>query len=131
TTRPIDPEALVREVAHPGAGAILTFAGVVRDENLGDEVRAIDYHGYEKMADRELRRIEEEAEERWPGVRTRIVHRLGHLEIGDTSVLIAVSSPHRDAGFQALRYAIDTLKERAPIWKKEILLDGERWIEGS
>ena len=83
------------------------------------------------MAEREAERLEKEIRERWPGAEVAIVHRLGYLRIGETSVLIAVSSPHRPASFEALRYAIDTLKERLPIWKKEIYTDGESWLEGS
>jgi molybdopterin synthase catalytic subunit len=127
----IDPAAASAMVARPGAGAVLTFAGVVRDRNLGRTVEAIEYHGYEEMALQEMARIEEEARRRWPAVAVEIVHRLGALSVGETSVLIAVSSPHRAEGFLALRFAIDTLKETVPIWKKEIYADGYAWIEGS
>lgn len=131
TSIPIDLQALIDEVGDPRAGAILTFSGVVREENAGRAVRAIEYHGYRPMAEREILAIEREIVERWQGVRAVIVHRLGHLGVGDASVCIAVSSPHRGEGFAALRYAIDTLKARVPIWKKEIHPDGESWLEGS
>jgi molybdopterin synthase catalytic subunit len=130
TDTPIDARAWIAKVVRPDAGAVLTFAGVVRNEHLGRRVLAIDYHAYRAMAEQEIRRIEAEVAQRWP-VGVRIVHRLGHLDVGSTSVLIAVSSAHRDEGFLALRYAIDTLKERVPIWKKEIYEDGEAWLEGS
>ena len=131
THSPIDEKAVLVEVADPGAGATLTFAGVVRNNHLGQVVQGIDYHGYQPMAAKEILKIEAEARERWPGVKAVIVHRIGLLGIGEVSVLIAVSSAHREEGFQALRYSIDTLKQRVPIWKKEIYTDGEAWIEGS
>lgn len=131
TDSPIDAEAVTRTVRRPEAGAVLTFAGTVRDENRGRTVRGIDYHGYRPMAEREVLRLEEELRSRWPAAEARVVHRLGPLEVGETSVFIAVASPHRDEGFAALRWAIDTLKERLPVWKKEIYPDGEAWIEGS
>ena len=131
TDSPIDEKQVLREIQRADAGAILTFSGVVRNHHLGRKVRAIDYHGYRPMAVKEIRKLEEEIHTKWPEVEAIIVHRLGPLQVGDSSVLIAVSSPHRDAGFEALRYAIDILKERVPIWKKEIYTDGEAWIEGS
>ncbi|MBI4600642.1 MAG: molybdenum cofactor biosynthesis protein MoaE [Planctomycetes bacterium] len=131
TDRPIDEREVVRAVARHGAGAVLTFAGTVRSEHLGRPVTSIEYHAYETMAARELARIEEEAARRWPDVAARIVHRVGLLQVGETSVLIAVSSPHRAEGFEALRFAIESVKERAPIWKKEIYPDGHAWLEGS
>ena len=131
TTDPIDPLSVSAEVTHRGAGAVLTFAGVVRDHHQGRDVTGIDYHGYRPMAEKEIQRLEEEIRTRWADVQVRIVHRLGQLDVGETSVFIAVSSPHRDEGFRALRYAIDTLKERLPVWKREQYPDGEAWIEGS
>ena len=128
---PINPQGIVAEVESPSAGAIVTFAGVVRNHHAGQTVKAIDYHAYESMAERELARIEGEVTSRWPGVGIRIVHRVGFLEIGETSVFIAVASPHRAEGFEASRYAIDRIKETVPIWKKEIYPDGHAWIEGS
>lgn len=131
TRDPIEPRDSIRKVERPGAGSVLTFAGVVRDVNRGRQVVGIEYHAYEEMAAREMARIEEAARERWPGLTVEIVHRVGALKVGEASVLIAVGSPHRDEGFAALRYAIDTLKESVPIWKKEIYADGYSWIEGS
>lgn len=131
TRSPIDEQRVVAEVARPEAGAMLTFAGVVRNDHLGRSVVGIDYHAYTPMARREIERLEEEIGTRWEDVRASIVHRVGRLDVGEVSVLIAVSSPHREEGFQALSWAIDTLKERVPIWKKELYTDGEAWIEGS
>jgi molybdopterin synthase catalytic subunit len=127
----IDGADLGRAVAASGAGALLTFSGTVRDEHLGRRVTGIEYHAYESMAQRELERIEAEVRERWPGTRIAIAHRVGLLEVGETSVCIAVSSPHRAEGFAALRLAIERVKESVPIWKKEFYPDGHAWIEGS
>ena len=127
----IDAGAVVESVAGSDAGAVLTFSGDVRDHHRGRKVTGIDYHAYESMAVKEMEKIERQVGERWSDCRVQIVHRLGHLSPGETSVLIAVASPHRNEGFEALRYAIDTLKETAPIWKKEMYIDGHSWIEGS
>lgn len=131
TVEPIDSSDVTRVVASPAAGAVLTFAGTVRERHRGRVVTAIEYHAYEGMADKELARIEAEIPRRWPGLITRIVHRLGLLRVGETSVLIAVAAPHRAEGFEALRFAIEAIKKSVPIWKKEIYTDGHAWIEGS
>ncbi len=131
TREPLDLRALELEVAAPSSGAVLTFAGTVRNEHLSRVVTAIDYHAYESMAEKELERIETAAALRWSGARIRIVHRIGLLQVGEASVLIAVSSPHRAEGFEALRFAIEEIKRTVPIWKKEIYPDGHAWIEGS
>jgi molybdopterin synthase catalytic subunit len=81
------------------------------------------------MAEREMESIADEAERRWPGARIAIAHRVGHLEVGDLAVVIAAAAPHRAEAFAACRYAIDTLKQRVPIWKKEVAIDGEYWVE--
>jgi molybdopterin synthase catalytic subunit len=131
TERPIDEEAEKQAVGGPQAGAVLTFSGTVREQHHGRQVTAIEYHAYASMAAKELTRIEEEIGKRWPGVRARIVHRTGLLAVGETSVFIAVSSPHRAEGFEALRFAIEGVKAMAPIWKKELYPDGHAWLEGS
>lgn len=128
---PIDEQAAVRRVAHTGAGAVVTFAGTVRDHNRGRTVVAIEYHAYEEMASREIEQIEAEAVQRWPGIEILILHRIGRLELGEVCVFLVVAAAHRKEGFEALRFAIDTLKQRVPIWKKEIYSDGVAWIEGS
>ena len=116
THEPIDPTAVNARVQVPAAGAVLTFTGVVRDNHRGRAVIGIDYHAYREMALKELERIETEAKSRWPDVRVAITHRIGSLAVGDESVLIAVSSPHRPAGFEALRFAIEEIKRQVPIW---------------
>ncbi len=132
TREPIDELAVAKSIAWDGAGAVLTFAGTVRDNHLGKDVVAIDYHAYDEMAEGQIARIEAEIAERWPDVRVAIVHRVGHLALGAVSVFLAVASPHRAAGFEALRFGIDTIKERVPIWKREVYADGqEAWLEGS
>jgi molybdopterin synthase catalytic subunit len=131
TREPLDLQAEAALVARPAAGALLTFSGVVREEHLGRRVVGIEYHAYEPMALQEMARIEEEARRRWPGAAVAMAHRLGTLKVGEASIVIAVSSPHRAEGFAALRFAIDTLKETVPIWKKELYEDGYAWIEGS
>lgn len=128
---PIDVEQLIQAVGDPGAGAICTFLGVVRDNNLGREVDYLEYEAYPEMAVPAMERIAEEVRERWDVIHVSMVHRVGRLEIGEASVGIAVSSPHRAEAFEACHYAIDRLKESVPIWKKEVWADGEEWIEGT
>ena len=128
----INCRAVIDEVTGEDSGAVLTFAGTVRNTNLGRTVRSIDYHAYESMARKELEKLELETAGRWPGVKIRIVHRIGRLELGEASVFIAAAGAHRDESFAALRHAIDRLKENAPVWKRELYEDGsEAWLEGS
>lgn len=118
-------------MAWPGAGAVCTFAGVVRNENLGRTVMHLEYEAYEEMALPLMAAIARRAEAEWPGVRTAMVHRLGRLEIGEASVVIAASHPHRAEAFAACRFMIDALKTEVPIWKKEVWSDGSHWVEGT
>ena len=127
-TEPIDVAALEREVADPGAGAIVTFAGTTRRDNVGRRVIRLEYEAYEPMALSEMRKLARAAGERWKIVRIAIAHRVGPVEIGQTSVAIAVSAAHRAEAFEACRFAIDRLKEIVPIWKKEYFEGGEVWI---
>src|SRR5690349_10177867 len=129
TDAPLDPAPLVRFVEGPEMGAVVTFSGNVRNENCGRAVEYLEYDAYRPMAERELTRIAEEAVRRW-GCRIAIQHRVGRLEIGEPSVLVAVACGHRGEAFEACRYAIDTLKEEVPIWKREVWEGGEAWIEG-
>jgi molybdopterin synthase catalytic subunit len=128
TNQPIDLDELVRFVTDPEAGAVATFIGTTRNNNEGRQVIALDYEGYPEMAEKELRRIGEDAKTKWPICRMAITHRLGPVQIGEASVVIAVSSAHRDAAFAACRFAIEEIKKTVPIWKKEVFEGGEVWI---
>jgi molybdopterin synthase catalytic subunit len=131
THEPLEARELERLVARPGAGAVCTFAGVVRDTNEGRDVHYLEYEAYPEMALPGMQAIVAEIEQRWAGSRVAMAHRLGRLEIGEPSVIIAVSHPHRGEAFEACRYAIDTLKAQVPIWKKEVFADGEVWLDGT
>jgi molybdopterin synthase catalytic subunit len=122
---------LVREVETPGSGAVATFAGLVRDHNQGRRVLHLVYEAYEPLAERALGRIVDEAREHWPSAVLAIHHRTGRLEIGEASVAIAAASPHRADAFAACRYAIERVKQIAPIWKHEYFEGGDVWIEGA
>ncbi len=124
---PIDRAAVRAAVEHPGFGAILIFEGVARDNFQGRPVQALEYEAYPAMAEAVMAAIGREVAERWPGTRLAMVHRTGRLAIGEASVIIAAGTPHRGACYEASRYAIDALKARVPIWKKEVYLDGARW----
>ena len=127
---PIDGQALIRSVQTDGDGAVALFLGTVRDHNEGRKVTGLEYSAYEEMALQELARVRDQALEQFEITRAAVVHRLGALEIGATSVAVAVAAPHRAAAFEACRFMIDTLKRTVPIWKKETFEDGEVWIEG-
>jgi MoaE-MoaD fusion protein len=127
---PIDPAALVRHVRTDADGAVVTFDGCVRDNSHGRRTLYLEYESYESMALAKLRDIAAELRARFAIDRVAIAHRLGRLEIGETSVFIAVSAPHRAAAFDACRFAIDTLKRTVPIWKKEYFADGAVWADG-
>jgi molybdopterin synthase catalytic subunit len=119
TDRPIDPSPLVREIATPGTGGIDIFVGTVRDTNEGKKVGSIEYTAYVPMAEELMRRIESEIRARWTVENVVLVHRIGHLHLGEISVLTAVAAPHRAESFEACHYAIDRIKKDVPIWKKE------------
>src|SRR5215510_3280683 len=130
TREPIDKLGLEKRLLTGGAGAVVTFDGVVRDNTKGRRVVSLQYEAYEPMAVKEMRRVGAEIRERWPDVeRVGIIHRFGPLKISESSVVIVVTSPHRRVAFEACRYAIDRLKQTVPIWKKEIFEDGEEWVE--
>ncbi len=118
-----------QSVEAAGYGAVVTFAGNVRNNAQGREVLFLEYEGYVPLAEKELARIAGEAEARWT-VRSAIVHRLGRLEIGECSVAVGVASAHRAEAFEACRWVMDTLKATVPIWKKEYFVGGACWIEG-
>jgi molybdopterin synthase catalytic subunit len=121
-------QELIDFVTDPEAGAITTFVGTTRNNNDGRRVIALDYDAYPQMAEKELRRIGDEAQRKWPLCRMAIVHRIGPVQITQASVMIAVSSAHRDAAFAACRFAIEEIKKTVPIWKKELYEGGELWI---
>lgn len=127
---PIDPLPLIRHVRAPEDGATVTFDGFVRNQSHNRPTLYLDYEAYESMALTKMRDIAAELHDKYRIHRVAIVHRLGRLEIGETSVFIAVSAPHRAAAFDACRFAIDTLKRTVPIWKKEYFEDGAVWADG-
>jgi molybdopterin synthase catalytic subunit len=112
-------------------GAVVTFLGLVRNHNAGRGVRYLEYEAYEPLALKAFERIGQEIHERWPGARLALHHRIGRLEIGDASVAIAARSPHRADAYAACRYAIERVKQIAPIWKREFFDGGDIWIEGA
>jgi molybdopterin synthase catalytic subunit/molybdopterin converting factor small subunit len=127
--RPLSPDAITAQVDDPGAGGIVVFSGVVRNQTDGRPVKFLEYEAHAAMAEAKLREIGAAIRGRWPGVkRVAMLHRIGRLEIGESSVLIAVSAAHRGDAFEACRYAIDTLKRIVPVWKKEHFEDGEVWV---
>ena len=129
THEPIDHHALTESVRRHDCGAVVTFLGTVREMTDGRQTLALDYEAYPGMAETKLAEVEAETRERWPVGDMIMVHRLGHLELGDVSVAVAVSCPHRAQAFEACRYAIDRLKEVVPIWKKENWADGStEWV---
>ena len=130
TREPLNRDALVEAVSHPGAGGLVVFEGVVRDNARGKQIRYLEYDAYPEMAEQQIRTIIAEAERRWGVERVAVAHRFGRLEIGEASVIIVVAAPHRAEAFDACRYIIDTLKTTVPIWKKEVASNGEEWIEG-
>jgi molybdopterin synthase catalytic subunit len=128
---PLDAAAVVAGLSRDGDGAVATFVGLVRDHNAGRRVLWLDYEAYEPLALKAFERIETEAAAQWPDVRLAIHHRTGRVAIGEASVVIAAVSPHRAEAFAACRYAIERIKQIAPIWKHEHFAGGEVWIEGA
>jgi MoaE-MoaD fusion protein len=127
---PIDSEAVVKRLQQPSDGAVVIFDGVVRDNTRGRRTLYLDYEAYEAMAQKQMEALAADARERFVVRGASIVHRLGRLEIGETSVLIVVAAAHRGAAFDACRWIIDTLKQTVPIWKKEYFEDGAVWADG-
>jgi molybdopterin synthase catalytic subunit len=132
TRNAIDSSEVVRSVGDAGAGAVVLFLGAVRDNSEAGSVQRMEYEAYEPMAEKRLAETELEVRRLWPSTTgVKILHRLGDLAIGEVSVAVAVSSPHRAEAFEACRHAIETIKHEAPIWKREKLADGsEVWVEG-
>lgn len=130
TTEPIDIGEIARRVVPPECGATVTLDGYVRQFTKGRETLHLVYEAYEPMALREMEKLIGKAHEQFEISNVGIVHRLGKLEIGETSVVISVASPHRKAAFAACEWLISELKRTVPIWKKEVYADGETWVEG-
>jgi molybdopterin synthase catalytic subunit len=129
TLDPIDYLSLTEQVRRSNCGAVVLFLGTVRDLTGDRMTVALDYEAYPGMAEKKMAEIEEDTRARWPVGEVAMVHRLGHLEIGDISVAVAVSCPHRAQAFEACRHAIDRLKELVPIWKKENWANGAtEWV---
>ena len=131
TSNPLDIEAARRLVQRDEDGAVCLFLGVVRDHNDGKAVSYLEYDAYPAMAEKELAKVAAEAAERFSIDRTALHHRTGRLEVGEVSLVAAVSSHHRAEAFEACHWAVDQLKARVPIWKKEVGPDGEEWLEGT
>jgi molybdopterin synthase catalytic subunit len=127
--KPIDAAALIEQARHPRAGAIVLFLGTTREITGDRETVALDYEAYQEMAERGLRELEAEARRRWPVIECMVAHRLGHVPPSETSVAIAVSTPHRRDAFAAGQWLIDALKRDVPIWKREQYADGTtEWV---
>jgi len=126
---PLDVAAVVARVAGPDTGGLVTFTGAVRDHARGRSVEKIEYEAYPAMAEREMEAIASEAAERFGGARVAIAHRTGLLAVGELAVVIVAATPHRAEAFEACRYAIEELKRRVPIWKKEFASDGGTWVD--
>jgi molybdopterin synthase catalytic subunit len=133
TKAPLDLDVLVRLVSESagGQGAIASFTGLVRNVNLGRRVLFLEYEAYEPLAVRALERILSEARDGWPTVVLGVQHRIGRIDIGEASIVIAAASPHRADAFAACRYAIERVKQIVPIWKREHFEGGEVWLEGA
>jgi molybdopterin converting factor subunit 1 len=130
TEEPLDPQRLVDLVRRDESGAVALFYGVVRNNSRGRRVLYLEYDAYPSMAVKKMRQVAAEVRSRWDITDVAISHRIGRLEIGETSLLVAVSAPHRREAFEACHYAVDRIKEIVPVWKKEVWEGGESWVEG-
>ncbi len=126
--QPLSPQDCIDFVSNASSGGINVFIGTVRDQTKGKRVLRLDFEAYLPMAIAEMRKIAEQASKKWPIEKMAIYHRIGTLHIGAIAVVIAVATPHRKAAFEACQFAIDTLKQTVPIWKKEYFKDGEVWV---
>ncbi len=131
SVEPLEVARVIAEVSRPACGAVATFVGTTRDHNQGRRVLYLEYEAYEPLALRSFERIAAEGREHWPDVTLAIHHRAGRVNVGEPSVVIAAASPHRANAFAAARYAIERVKQIAPIWKREHFEGGEQWIEGA
>lgn len=129
TTEPIGVQAVNDLVKRPSDGAVVTFDGIVRDNFDGRSVRSLEYEAYAEMAEKKMAEIGAEVRNKFDVGEIAMIHRLGALEIGESSIVIAVAAPHRHAAFEACAYAMDRVKEEVPIWKKEFFEDGDaHWV---
>ncbi len=130
TDKPIDVAKLLNYVSDDGSGASVLFTGTVRDHNEQDKVSKLHYEAYQEMAEKILQEIENEVHAKWKINKFIAIHRTGTLKVGEVSVAVAVSSEHRKEAFEACKFGIDSIKEKAPIWKKEFAESGVEWLEG-
>jgi len=128
TEQPLNMQECINRVMSPDCGGIDVFIGTVRNTTKGKAVVRLEFEAYESMAMKEMEKIAAEMKTKWPVHKILMHHRVGVLQVGEVPVIIAVSAAHRDAAFDACRYAIDALKQRVPIWKKEVFEDGEVWV---
>jgi len=131
TEAPLSLDPLLKAVSRPTCGAAAFFVGIVRGPSRGRDVLYLEYEAYKEMAEAKMREIAEAIKARWPVEEVAIVHRMGRLQIGEASVIVAVSAPHRKEALEACAYGIERVKEVVPIWKKEVWEGGEEWIMGS
>ena len=131
TVKKIGVQTIIRKVLSIESGASVVFIGTVRKLSRGREIENLEYEAYEEMALREFSKIADDVKGRWNVTRVAIAHRIGKLEPGEVTLVIAVSAPHREDAYQASRYIIEELKKTVPIWKKEVWEGGEEWIQGS
>ena len=130
TEKPIDVNKLLNDVSDQSSGASIVFTGTVRDHNKQDKVSKLHYEAYQEMAEKILQEIENEIHAKWKINKFIAIHRTGTLKVGEVSVAVAVSSEHRKEAFEACKFGIDSIKEKAPIWKKEFAESGAEWLEG-
>jgi molybdopterin synthase catalytic subunit len=130
TEKPIDVNKLLNDVSDQSSGASVLFTGTVRDHNKQDKVSKLHYEAYQEMAEKILQEIENEIHTKWKINKFIAIHRTGTLKVGEVSVAVAVSSEHRKEAFEACKFGIDSIKEKAPIWKKEFAESGAEWLEG-
>ncbi len=130
TEKPIDVDKLLDYVSDQSSGASVLFTGTIRDHNKQDKVSKLHYEVYQEMAEKILQEIETEIHAKWKINKFIAIHRTGTLKVGEVSVAVAVSSVHRKEAFEACKFAIDSIKEKAPIWKKEFSESGTEWLEG-
>ncbi len=128
---PLDVQSIYTSCSNSSAGAVNMFVGTVRNKTQSKEVIRLEYEAYDSMAIKEIEKLVTKAQEQWPILKAIIHHRVGVLDIGDEAVVIAVSTPHREASFEACKFLIDSLKKTVPIWKKEVFKDGDEWVSAT